>query len=143
MVWWLYILIAFVSVLIAFCGNYFLQKRLLKIQNQERGIDFLIGMIEKLESLYSEYWNKESHCKKTSLKIKATQTQILNLLNFLYEKYSLKNKGTIKSLLQQLITQSTNENFDSLSRKKPNLDKSVEIAKYTNKVILELLRSKI
>jgi len=139
----IYIFIAFSSVFLAFVGNYFLQKKLIVINNKEKGVDLVVDVIKKLETLYIEYWNKETHCSNTSFKIKITQTQSTVFLNFLHKKYQLENKEMIMLLLRKLITEATNEDFDSSKRAKPNLDKSVEIAKYTNKVVLELLKNKI
>lgn len=141
--WQIYFSIAIMSVLFTLLGNYFLQKRLITINNKEKGIDCVVDIIKKLEILYIEYWNKATHCHNTALNIKITQTQSSEFLNFLHEKYQLENKEVIKLFLLKLIMKATNEDFDSLKRSKANLGKSVEIAKYTNRVILELLKNKI
>ncbi len=143
MVWYAYIAIAFLSVAIAFFGNHFLQRKLIATNNKEKGIDFVVDMIKELETLYIDYWNKETHCSNTSLKIKITQTRSNEFLNFLHKKYQLENKGIITLSLVKLITKATNEDFDSSKRTKSNLNKPIEIAKYTNKIILELLKNKI
>ncbi len=140
---WVYIFIAFASVFFAFIGNYFLQKKLIVINNKEKGIDFVVDTIKKLETLYIKYWNKETHCSDTSFRIKIMQTQFSEFLNFLHKKYQLENKGKIVLLLQVLIVKATDEDFDSSTRSKPNPGKSIEIAKNTNKIILELLKNKI
>ncbi len=140
---WLYLFIIFLSVSFAFYGNYFLQKKLFLIKNKEKGIDILIEIIRQLECLYIEYWNAQKHCQQTSIKIKITQTQSLSFCDFLHKKYKLNNNELIKLLLRLLITKSTDEDFDSLTRATANTDKSIEIAKNTNKVIIELLKDKI
>lgn len=139
----IYLIIAFVSVLVAFSGNYFLQKKLLTIQNKEKGIDFLIKIIKQLESLYIKYWNNELHCPNTSLRIKITQTQVMDIVDFLHKKYKFENQQIIKLGLQRLISKSTDGEFDSLTRQEANANKSINIVKQTNNVIFELLKNKI
>ncbi|MBA5249162.1 MAG: hypothetical protein FE834_06465 [Gammaproteobacteria bacterium] len=143
MEWYVYIFIAFLSVVGVFFGNYFLQRKLIIVNNKAKGIDLVVDTIKELETLYIDYWNKETHCSNASLKIKITQTRSNEFLNFLHKKYQLENKGIITLSLVKLIKKATNEDFDSSKRTKPNLSKSVEIAKYTNKVVLELLKNKI
>ncbi len=138
-----YFLVPIIAAIIIVRGNFYLQKRLLKIQNKEKALDFLISIVKELKVLYSKYWNKELHCPKTSSEIKITQTQILDVLSFLHKKHSLENKQKIEILLLKLIKKATNEDFDSTKRSNPNPNKSIEAGITSNKIVLELLRNKI
>jgi hypothetical protein len=143
MTWVQYILTTLFAVSFAFLGNFYLQKRLISIKNKEKSVDILIDMTEGLKELYFKYWDKNTHCKQTSLKIKIEQTRLMSFLDFSYKKYDLIDKQQNKLLLSTLIVKATNDDFDSISRNTSKPEKSIESSKNCNNLIQNLFKNKI
>jgi len=143
MTWLQYGLTTLFTVSVASSGNFYLQKRLISIKNKEKAINFIVDMIVDLNGLYFKYWNENIHCEQTSLKIKIEQTRLIGFLNFTYNKYNLTDKQTNTTLLTILITEATNEDFDSKSRSEKNQKKSIEASKNCNNLIQNLFKNKI
>lgn len=139
-----YITTAVLAVVLTLVANYFLQTRLITINNKEKAVDFLLKILSDLESLYSEYWSNNKHDNDCSLKIRVKQTQFSDSLDFIHKKYPLKNKyPEIDTNFLMLITKTTNEDFDSKERESSRPKKVVAMSKLSNKVAMALLKNKI
>lgn len=121
--------------------NFYLQKKLMQINNQQNTIDFLLKYVGELRDLYLDYWQKEGgDTSDIQLHVKIKQTQISDFLHFSKRKYKMQNTGNRE--LITLIREATGEDFESNSRQ-PNPSKCVKISKYADVLTTALLENKL